>query len=215
MESSISNVLGLTLLLLGSRGVTPVLVAQPVQPAPRITVRLFNYTNAAEKPLHEAKEIASGVFEEIAVELTWLDCSPGHERLDSSCQHQPTATAINLRLADESADPDIFECGLAVPAPPGGFSKHAIVFRECVAKLGVLEDSTRVAVLGHMFAHEIGHLLLGLGSHSAKGIMKYPWGHREIELADKGWLRFSARQGERIRDGVRRRIRAETDSSHD
>jgi hypothetical protein len=91
----------------------------------------------------------------------------------------------------------------------GGYSSLSSVFYERVKELVKLRGSTRAALLGNIMAHEIGHLLLGIGSHSSRGIMRFPWKRREVELADKGWLRFTPQQAERIRAQVRARRRAE------
>jgi hypothetical protein len=42
---------------------------------------------------------------------------------------------------------------------------------------------TDATFLGHVIAHEIGHLLLGANSHSPVGIMRPQW-----RLADEVWM---------------------------
>jgi hypothetical protein len=46
-------------------------------------------------------------------------------------------------------------------------------------------------VLGHVMAHELGHLLLGSNAHSRQGIMCPRWHRDELHLASKGALLFS------------------------
>ena len=48
-----------------------------------------------------------------------------------------------------------------------------------------------------VLAHELGHLLLGTGQHSASGIMQGNWRGKQIVLAAQGLLRFGP--GERVR----------------
>jgi hypothetical protein len=57
-------------------------------------------------------------------------------------------------------------------------------------------------VLGHVVAHEIGHLLLPFAAHSAGGIMK---ARLDPRLAAIGGLFFTADQAEDIRAKLARR----------
>ena len=43
-------------------------------------------------------------------------------------------------------------------------------------------------LLGHIMAHEMGHLFLGPGSHSGRGIMRFPWQKADLERASRGGL---------------------------
>ena len=57
----------------------------------------------------------------------------------------------------------------------------------------------------------MGHLFLGHGSHSGKGIMRFPWHKRDLERASRGGLLFSSRQAKQIRAQVLERMQAEED----
>ena len=48
-------------------------------------------------------------------------------------------------------------------------------------------------VLGHVVAHELGHLLLPHGSHAKSGIMTAAWDRKQIEQIGRGWLSFTSR----------------------
>ena len=61
-------------------------------------------------------------------------------------------------------------------------------------------------LLGHTMAHEMGHLLLGQGNHSRKGIMAVEWSEKDLQRATQGSLRFNSRQAEKIQAQVQRRI---------
>ena len=47
------------------------------------------------------------------------------------------------------------------------------------------------ALLGHVLAHEIVHVLQGLNRHSASGIMKPHWDFRDYSQMQRGWLKFT------------------------
>ena len=57
-------------------------------------------------------------------------------------------------------------------------------------------------LLGHVIAHEIGHLLLPPNSHSLKGLMAGHMDQRQALRATKGALWFSAKEAETIRAGL-------------
>ena len=61
------------------------------------------------------------------------------------------------------------------------------------------------AVLGHMIAHEIGHLLLGLSSHSRTGIMSVPWRSKDLKRAGQDGMRFTKKEARRIRANLHKR----------
>jgi hypothetical protein len=50
------------------------------------------------------------------------------------------------------------------------------------------------AILGHVAAHEIAHLLLGPHSHSPNGLMRAHWNSHTIEDLRRGILDFDSTQ---------------------
>ena len=79
------------------------------------------------------------------------------------------------------------------------------MFFHRVEQLSRDTDTSPAVILGHMLAHELGHLLLGLGSHSSRGIMRIPWREKQLKLAEMGGFTFSAKQAKAMRADVRRR----------
>ena len=65
-------------------------------------------------------------------------------------------------------------------------------------------------VLGNVIAHEIGHLLLGVNSHSALGIMQKRWQRNQARQAVTGNLLFTEEQGMLMRVEVKKRATLET-----
>ena len=73
--------------------------------------------------------------------------------------------------------------------------------------LACSEKRLRALFLGHMMAHEVGHLLLGTG-HSVDGIMHCPWNRQSRDLAAQGSLLFLRQEAKPMRAAVRDRMRA-------
>ena len=62
---------------------------------------------------------------------------------------------------------------------------------------GRIKDVTRTIgadtglILGHVIAHEIGHLLLPYDSHATSGLMQGGWDQEQARRAEMGWLTFT------------------------
>ena len=95
------------------------------------------------------------------------------------------------------------------PPREGGFGNTASIFHHRVRKLAESSGTPAEVVLGHMLAHEAGHLLLGISSHSSKGIMHVPWQAGDLQRAKVGGLKFTREQAERMRKQVVARSEAE------
>jgi hypothetical protein len=68
-----------------------------------------------------------------------------------------------------------------------------------IHNLGQLIQLEVSQLLGHVMAHEIGHLLLPYGSHAASGIMKAGWDTQQTRLASTHSLTFEPSQAALIR----------------
>jgi hypothetical protein len=102
--------------------------------------------------------------------------------------------------------------GFALPRK-NGFGNVANIFHHRVRGLATSSGTSSEVILGHMLAHESGHLFLGFGGHSDDGIMRVPWGDEDLERAEVGKLKFDSQQAERIRQQVAERLEAERDRS--
>lgn len=74
-----------------------------------------------------------------------------------------------------------------------------------MGKGDITRPATRAQILGHMIAHEIGHLLLNLPSHSDSGIMRVSWDLKDLQDVAFGSLLFTPAQATILREEVVRR----------
>ena len=72
-----------------------------------------------------------------------------------------------------------------------GRTRTAHIFFLRVADLAQKHHMTLSRLLGHVMAHEIGHLLLPVDSHSSTGLMRGSWGIAQIRDARDGKLAFT------------------------
>jgi hypothetical protein len=89
--------------------------------------------------------------------------------------------------------------------PSDGFAGVANVFSHSTEEFAKRATPSYQVILAHVMAHELGHLLLGVGSHSAAGIMHVPWTKKELERMAQGSMLFSSREADRIRQQIRAR----------
>ena len=61
-------------------------------------------------------------------------------------------------------------------------------------------------MLGHVMAHEFGHLLLRDKRHAVAGVMSFPINGEYLVRASKGMQTFTSGQARRIRREVARRM---------
>jgi hypothetical protein len=184
------------------------LSAQPAETGLKIAVHIYNYSGASSETLVRAERETARIYERAGIAMAWLICplSPEESAQNATCDvpAQPTRLTVRL-LSNEMAQRfpvggDIF--GFALLPVYGGFGVVANVFADRARDITIDQELHRV-ILGHLIAHELGHLLLGQAGHSAgAGIMHVPWQTKELEQIKRGVMLFLPGQTERIRAQV-------------
>ena len=88
--------------------------------------------------------------------------------------------------------------GIAHITPNGG--SYATVLMDPVEELACQQKLVSTGqILGHAMAHEIGHLVMGVNSHSTSGLMRAGWKANELRAMAERHLLFSKQEGERMR----------------
>ena len=177
----------------------------------KITMRVHNYVKTAPQVLAAAEREATRIFRRAGVEVEWVDLTDCREggRTEPPC-HSPLGPAelvlrILARSPAEAQDPAGETFGVALVPPDGSDGVDAAVFYSGVQDLSRTSAASSAQILGFLAAHEIGHLLLGSGSHSSVGIMRPGWTPEELERSARGQLGFTPQQSERLRAAVARR----------
>src|SRR5687767_11275528 len=117
---------------------------------------------------------------------------PGQPQL----RHRPVALPISAK----SRDPHML--GVA-PSTKEARGINAWIFyprvRAYSAELGMHASQ----LLGHVMAHEMGHLLLPYGAHALAGLMRPEWDRSQVKSAAAGLLTFTPDQAALIRNRLR------------
>jgi hypothetical protein len=88
------------------------------------------------------------------------------------------------------------------------FAAVANVFAHDAEALAQRCGMSAGVILGHIVAHEMGHLLLGVSSHSVNGIMHVPWKLKELEIIGEGRMAFMPAEAAAMQMNVRARFHA-------
>ena len=157
------------------------------QQASGVHVWVINTARVDEDTLSNALNMAARIFRDAGIRLTWLRCPPGTAlNLDSdsnlfilSIIRHPTRNAVSQEA-------------LGYSFIGQGRSVYADVFRDRVFSLAIWGGRCLEAVLlGHVIAHELGHLFLGLPGHSREGMMMNHWHASDLGRAAAGLIQFS------------------------
>jgi hypothetical protein len=184
--------------------------ADSAAPVSRIRIRVYNYARISNDVLAEAKNSVTAIFLQVHVETQWLACrlSMADTGGDASCQQPFGPTDLVLRILPRlKGDFWHSSAGFSVCSQDSEPGFIANLSYERILAAALPSQVPIGQVLGHVAAHEIGHLLLGTGSHSPTGIMRADWRRQDVQRASQGLLSFSAQQAELIQSALKSRLR--------
>jgi len=170
-----------------------------------IRVRVNDYAQVSPATLSGAEREAARIMGKAGLQTEWLNC-PVKSTLEveqDPCREPLQPMDIVLRLIPEPQnnkyDDSVF--GFAVvPILASVYVNYAVERAK--------RDNAEIEipmVLGNVIAHEIGHLLLGLNSHSVLGIMQKLWQRNQVRQAVTGNLLFTQEQGKLMRAEIQKR----------
>lgn len=179
----------------------------------QITVRVRNYARIESGVLLRAETAANKILQEAGAETVWVVCFDGSTwSRDAACANLPGPMDLTLNVLPfpmsqaSHLKGDVF--GYASEDGGQGFGCDAWIFYDPIKSFAVERELNLAQLLGHVLAHELGHLLLGANSHSGMGLMRAQWSSRELHAADHGGLFFSASESRRIQEAVLARWQA-------
>ncbi|MBZ5662100.1 MAG: hypothetical protein LAO08_16990 [Acidobacteriia bacterium] len=186
-----------------------------------VTVRIHNNAEVDDKMLAEAEKVAMEIFRKAGVESRWVDDALTSENNNETLAHQGAFPLSHIWVS-------IYTGSMAdrfgLPSKVMGFTpgternrQLVYVFYNRVEALAQSQlrarfegsgrrPATTAQILGHVIAHELGHVLLNIASHSATGLMRGGWNLKDLQNAAYGCLLFTSQQAEVIRTEVFRRV---------
>jgi hypothetical protein len=189
-------------IMAGTCGIWP--SPAPAAPVPelRITVAVIDFAAIAPATRLQAEQEAARILKAAGISAVWVD-------FGSKEQTDLPAGALVLRVLPEAGSThDPKALGVALALGPGAIYATIFFDRVCerAADPVLSEAGASLAVLlGHVIAHEIGHLLLGTNSHSRNGLMSASWDLADMRAIARGRLSFGPDESAKMRAEVGRR----------
>jgi hypothetical protein len=142
--------------------------------------------------LVEAQAEAARIYAAVGVRIAWTESLSTLPRLTMMIVSNPNAWPERVG-ADALG---------AAPAADQGTGHLAYAFHDRIRASAQRHVTDPAKVLGHVMAHELGHLLLARASHSSTGIMSDRWGQFEMDLIAANLMKFTNEQARLIRRTV-------------
>jgi hypothetical protein len=136
-----------------------------------------------------AKSEASAILRQVGTRVFWqtIEAHPEPAPLRECGIHQVDIHVIDILIRDRSsAQEHPGALGYSLPFASSGF--RVVVFYDRV--IGAT-DRPSAKLLGNVIAHEVGHMLMGTGSHSGKGLMRAHWSRGEMATLQQHALSFT------------------------
>jgi hypothetical protein len=166
-----------------------------------LTVHLYDYVALPERTLTNALAEAARILRIAGITTEWRVHAFHDPKAFASpvrFTFGPTDVAVRVMRTEMAAlmdlEPDAL--GFAFPSQIDGIGTLALVLFDQI------EERPRQPglLMGHVIAHEIGHLLLGPNSHASNGIMRDPWTPTVLGDAYRGQLLFPPDQASLMRE---------------
>ena len=184
-------VVAIGLVALGVAGTTSVAFGSASK-RPGITIFVNSVPGVPIDVLQRAKGETARIYTDAGVRLNWSDPSRTLPRLTVMIVSNPDSWRERIGANALGSAPGTDE----------GMGRLAYAFYD---RIGAAAQQYRTDVgklLGYVMAHELGHILLALRSHSPTGIMSDRWGRFEMDLVSESFLGFTKEQAESIRQSV-------------
>ena len=190
-----------------------------VESVPTITVLVYDYAHRQGNVTGSAERVVAAIFRNAGVKSVWVDCPlpPARAKSHSACGKALGETDFVVKILTQSMAEKL---SAAVEGDPLGFAipcrnpEHGCLLYIMYQRILDVVDSSmghqlilgrfgRDRVLGHVIAHELGHLLLGPKAHSSTGIMQGKWLFNDLVRITWGaYLLFTPSQAKLVRSQV-------------
>ncbi len=125
--------------------------------------------------LLQAEGIATDIFWQISVRVRWRAAYTAH----AGCSGGPAARTILLAFSWDTPS-DFHPRAMAYATPHRVDGTCITVFLDRLKPMIEASPRTAASLLGHVLAHEMGHILQGTDYHSESGVLKAHWSQSEI-----------------------------------
>lgn len=144
---------------------------------PSVTL-CFNLNPEVEYKIQAfAEGYATRIYQPIGIDLRWKIRCTEDERNAPGTDRAPNLTTIGIEWIPK-APPTIPSQARALALPFQATGERVLLFLDRIMPV-LQEREFAAAILGHILAHEIGHVLMGQDAHTSHGLMKGVWNNLE------------------------------------
>jgi hypothetical protein len=195
---------GAALVMLVTAGLlSQTISAAPPLNDPHLTIRIDDYVHLDRIAIGRAQRLVSEIYRDAGVRAAWAETlhPTGELECTGECDAADEDVTIVVLSASMGERKRMTKGALGFAAVgPGGGGRIAYVLYDRVAAAAIDADWNTADILALVIAHEVGHLLLPIGSHSVDGLMRAQWTIEELRRSSRHYLSFTPGQAELIRD---------------
>jgi hypothetical protein len=129
----------------------------------KLTVRIYDYAGIPHRTLQAASGEAAAILAKAGVETEWQLCAATEGQMSKACNEPMRSNELTVRIVRRPKPRNgalgATECGTAVENARG-VGVYTTLYADCVDTMPKVDGLLPSAMLGHLIAHEIGHLLL-------------------------------------------------------
>jgi hypothetical protein len=138
------------------------------------------------------------IYSEVGLTVKWSLPRPQI----TGCSKKPLHRTIVVALSWHTPD-GLYPAAFASSNPYSVEGPCVTVFMDRLKDMAALQPLTTSFLLGHVLAHEMGHVLQGIARHSETGVLKERWSQLEIEAMWNKPLRFTDYDAALMLEGIR------------
>ena len=183
--------------------VSPLCLRAKSTPISAIMVRLYSEVQFPPRTLGQAEQESVRIFRQAGIEIDWVECGTFMPHADPRCKISPDPEHLVMRIVRKASSAADSVFGMAFLSEIDGRGAYGDVFFGSVERLHQECGASVGRVLGHVMAHELGHLMLGTKAHTAIGIMQPHWSSEQLRAISKGLLVFTPEQATLMRKRLR------------
>jgi hypothetical protein len=180
--------------LVGALAVSDRCAAETLEPF-TLEVLIMDEVGVSADTLQHAQLEASRIFEAVGIRIVWVS-----GRMPQAPRYL-VVRVVSKPMSRMSRNPGVL--GTAASSRDNGATTASLFYERIANECGRFGVDAPL-LLGHVMAHEMGHLLLPPGAHTAAGLMKAGWDMHQSVLASAGKLTFAPNQASLIRAHLQR-----------
>jgi hypothetical protein len=171
--------------------------------AAQVLVNVYDDAGIPVNVLLRAEQSAGRIFRIAGLQVIWRDCAavPQNPAREQGCS-ETRESSLSIRVVRHSLTLTDSVFGVSF-LDEHGSGVYGDIFFDNAQRMSEAAHVSVGDVLGHVIAHELGHLLLGRDAHSEIGIMRPHWAKEELKSLAMGRLLFTNEQGRRISQKLR------------